>query len=144
MANYTKQTRKMMLLAGAVGLSIHFMAFKSSSLGTGTCEESTINGKRCFTKVQTPPTYRGGEKEMEKYIRKASKELLVNYKGKRVSAVQLIVDASGQTTVVSVNAPTDNAAMRKRITKLVEGMHWNPGKCEGFNVNSLHTVNINY
>lgn len=144
MSIYTKQTRKMMLFAGAVGLSIHLMAFKPTVIGTGTCEESTINGERCFTKVQTPPTYKGGEKEMEKYIRKASRDLLVNHKGKRVSAVQLIVDASGQATVVSVPAPTDNAAMRKRITKLVEGMHWIPGKCEGFDVNSLHTVNINY
>ena len=133
-----------MLFAGAVGLTIHLMAFKFSSLGIGTCVESTINGERCFTKVQSPPTFSGGEKEMEKYIRKASKKLLVNHKGKRVSRVQLIVNASGHTTVVSVDSPTDNAAMRKRITKLVEGMHWIPGKCEGFNVNSLHTVNINY
>jgi len=130
-------------LAVATALSLPLMSFYTAAVDN--CEESIVNGVKCYVKVQTQAYYRGGEKELQKFVKKASREFFLDYKSTKVSTVEFIVDASGDIKVTSVVDPVNSKAERKRIKDLVESMpNWVPGKCDGFNVPSVNTIDIHY
>lgn len=109
--------------------------------------QTNINNDEClkdvFVVVDTQPKYRGGDKELLKYIKSKSIYKIVK-NGKNVTYLYIVICKSGKVSFMEAKNKTD-VKFSDEAQRIAEFMpEWDPGLKNGEKVNTQIVIPIHF